>query len=426
MKLLKNNRKEKNMRYKLILSFLGVILWILTINFISNLFIEDPWKSQALSAACGLLVGMSFWISISNSITKNMTQLVKSTTIISEGDLSQDIKVKSDDEIGELASAFQKMLLNLRNIVLQVKKSSHGVKITSDELYDSIKQMSNINDQVTLAVEKVVDAAETQSNLLAKDSMTLKGTSASIKRIASMAKTASSSAARAVKDSHDGKNAAQSAINQIQSVFSQIEKSILLIQALGNKINKISRILDIISDIARKTDLLSLNATVEASKAGEYGRGFGVVAEEIRNLTDESKASAKEISAMVEEIQAENLAVKNSIEEGVKGIKKGREMITMLINNFDRVVEEVTRLGGGFEEISIETQRQAMDSEKISQAFEELNKLAQKNSLAMKETAVAMKNQKAILDKVKSSSQNLMNTAKELNVAIEQFKISNE
>ena len=129
---------------------------------------------------------------------------------------------------------------------------------------------------------------------------------------------------------------------------------------------------------------------------------------------------------MVEEIQAENLAVKNSIEEGVKGIKKGREMITMLINNFDRVVEEVTRLGGGFEEISIETQRQAMDSEKISQAFEELNKLAQKNSLAMKETAVAMKNQKAILDKVKSSSQNLMNTAKELNVAIEQFKISNE
>jgi len=426
MKLLKNNRKEKNMRYKLILSFLGVILWILTINFISNLFIEDPWKSQALSAACGLLVGMSFWISISNSITKNMTQLVKSTTIISEGDLSQDIKVKSDDEIGELASAFQKMLLNLRNIVLQVKKSSHGVKITSDELYDSIKQMSNINDQVTLAVEKVVDAAETQSNLLAKDSMTLKGTSASIKRIASMAKTASNSAARAVKDSHDGKNAAQSAINQIQSVFSQIEKSILLIQALGNKINKISRILDIISDIARKTDLLSLNATVEASKAGEYGRGFGVVAEEIRNLTDESKASAKEITAMVEEIQAENLAVKNSIEEGVKGIKKGREMITMLINNFDRVVEEVTRLGGGFEEISIETQRQAMDSEKISQAFEELNKLAQKNSLAMKETAVAMKNQKAILDKVKSSSQNLMNTAKELNVAIEQFKISNE
>ena len=286
--------------------------------------------------------------------------------------------------------------------------------------------MSNINDQVTLAVEKVVDAAETQSNLLAKDSMTLKGTSASIKRIASMAKTASNSAARAVKDSHDGKNAAQSAINQIQSVFSQIEKSILLIQALGNKINKISRILDIISDIARKTDLLSLNATVEASKAGEYGKGFGVVAEEIRNLTDESKASAKEITAMVEEIQAENLAVINSIEEGVKGIKKGREMITMLINNFDRVVEEVTRLGGGFEEISIETQRQAMDSEKISQAFEELNKLAQKNSLAMKETAVAMKNQKAILDKVKSSSQNLMNTAKELNVAIEQFKISNE
>jgi methyl-accepting chemotaxis protein len=414
------------MRYKLILSFLGVILWILTINFISSMFIEDPWKSQALSAACGLLVGMTFWISLSNSIAKNMTQLVKSTTIISEGDLSQDVQVKSDDEIGELANSFQKMLLDLRNIVLQVKKSSLGVKTTSDELYDSIKQMSSINDQVTLAVEKVADAAETQSNLLAKDSMTLKGTSASIRRIASMAKTASNSAARAVKDSHDGKNAAQSAINQIQSVFSQIEKSIILIQGLGNKINKISRILDIISDIARKTDLLSLNATVEASKAGEYGRGFGIVAEEIRNLTDESKASAKEITAMVEEIQAENLAVKNSIEEGVKGIKKGREMITMLINNFDRVVEEVTRLGGGFEEISIETQRQAMDSEKIAQAFEELNKLAQKNSLAMKETAAAMKNQKLILDKVKSSSQKLMNTANELNVAVEQFKVSNE
>ena len=413
------------MRNKLILSVLGVILWILAINFVASLFIEDPWKSQALSAACGLLVGMTFWISLSNTITKNVSQLVTSTAIISEGDLTKEIQVPSDDEIGELAAAFQKMLLNLRQIVWEVKKGSSGVIASSDELYNSIKQMGGITEQVTVKVGKVIEAAGTQSNLLANDSKTLKRTSDSVKKIASMSQGASNSAARVVKDSQDGKKAAQSAIDQIQAVFSQVEKSILLAQGLGSKITKISRVLDIISDIARKTDLLSLNATVEASKAGEYGKGFGIVAEEIRNLTEESKASAKEIGAMVEDIQAENAAVKHAIEEGMRGIKEGREMITMLINNFDRVVEEVTRLRGGFEEVSIETQKQAVDSEKITQAFEKLTTLAQENVQSMNETEKAMEDQKKILKKLKLSGQNLTKTANELNEAVEQFKAPN-
>ena len=184
--------------------------------------------------------------------------------------------------------------------------------------------------------------------------------------------------------------------------------------------------MEIITDIARKTDMLSLNATVEASKAGEYGKGFGIVAEEIRYLTEESKSSAKEIRSLIEEIQSENAAVKTSIREGVAGINRGRETMGTLIKNFDHIVDEVTKLGGGFEEISIETNRQAIDSKTIAQAFEELTKFAEANSLAMQKSNAVMGEQKKILDQTKASSQNLMNTAHELNEAVAKFKVADE
>ena len=315
------------MRNKLVISFTGVILWMLAVNFLSNLVMDSAWKSQALSIAMGLLVGMIFGIYISNSVSKNLFRLVEATTVVSEGDLRQEIDVKAADEVGKLAASFKTMVLNLRQIVANVKKGSHKVIQSSDEVYDSIKKLSGISEQFASEVEKVIGAAQKQFTLLSQDSIALKSISDSVGKIATMANVASLSASRAVKNSYEGKNAAESAISQIQGVFSQVEKSILLTQGLGNKIIKMSRVMEIITDIARKTDMLSLNATVEASKAGEYGKGFGIVAEEIRYLTEESKSSAKEISLLIEEIQSENAAVKTSIGEGVAGINRGRETI---------------------------------------------------------------------------------------------------
>jgi len=414
------------MRNKLVISFTGVILWILAVNFLSNLVMDSAWKSQALSIAMGLLVGMIFGIYISNSVTKNLFRLVEATTVVSEGDLRQEIDVKATDEIGKLAASFKAMVLNLRQIVANVKKGSQKVIQSSDEVYDSIKKLSGISEQFASEVEKVIGAAQKQFTLLSQDSLALKSISDSVGKIATMANVASLSASRAVKNSYEGKNAAESAIRQIQGVFSQVEKSILLTQGLGNKIIKMSRVMEIITDIARKTDMLSLNATVEASKAGEYGKGFGIVAEEIRYLTEESKSSAKEISLLIEEIQSENAAVKTSIGEGVAGINRGRETMGTLIKNFDHIVDEVTKLGGGFEEISIETNRQAMDSKTIAQAFEELTKFAEANSLAMQKSNAVMGEQKKILEQTKASSQNLMDTAHKLNEAVAKFKVADE
>jgi len=414
------------MRNKLILSFLGVILWILAVNFLSRLFLDEMWKFQALSIAGGLFVGMIFGISISSAITKNLSRLVKATNIVSNGDLTHEIYIQSNDEIEELSSAFQKMVFNLQQLALYVKKGAAKVISSSKSLYNSINQMSDINRQVTPAVKNVVAAAETQSNLIAKKSLTLKNMSDSVGRIAEMAKKADTFATQAVKNGRNGKESVQAVIKEIEFVFSQVEKSIASIQALGNKTGKINRVLEIISDIARKTDLLSLNATVEASKAGEYGKGFGIVAEEIRYLTDESKSSAKEIALIIEEIQSENEVVKSSIEKGTGGIKNGREIITTISENLDQIVEEVTRLGENFKEISSETQQQAVGSELMVQSFRELAELAEENSRIMHKSLSAMERQNDIFNQVQSFGKILVNTAEDLDKAVARFKVSDE
>ena len=388
--------------------------------------LDSVWKAQALSIAIGLLVGMIFGIYISDSVTKNLFQLVEATTIISQGDLRQEIEISSDDEIGKLASSFQTMLINLRQIVSRVKKGSQKVMKSSNEVHNSIKKLREITEQFASEIEKVMEAAQKQFHLLAQDSFTLKNISDSVLRIAEMANLASRSASQAVQNSQEGKNTAIAAIGQIHSFFSQVEKSIQLIHELGNKIIKMGRITDLITDIARKIDILSLNATIEASKAGEYGKGFGMVAEEIRYLTEESKSAAKEISSLIEEIQTENGAVKAAIEEGALGINRGRETITTLIKNFDQLVAEITKLGGSVQEISSETNRQALDTKTISQAFEELTRFAENNSLAMQKSNVVMTEQRKLLNQTETASQHLIATADELDEAVAKFKVTNE
>ena len=414
------------MKNKLLISFIGVILWIIAVNFLSSMVLDSVWKAQALSIAIGLLVGMIFGIYISDSVTRNLFQLVEATTIISQGDLRQEIEISSDDEIGKLASSFQTMLINLRQIVSRVKKGSQKVMKSSNEVHNSIKKLREITEQFASEIEKVMEAAQKQFHLLAQDSFTLKNISDSVLRIAEMANLASRSASQAVQNSQEGKNTAIAAIGQIHSFFSQVEKSIQLIHELGNKIIKMGRITDLITDIARKIDILSLNATIEASKAGEYGKGFGMVAEEIRYLTEESKSAAKEISSLIEEIQTENGAVKAAIEEGALGINRGRETITTLIKNFDQLVAEITKLGGSVQEISSETNRQALDTKTISQAFEELTRFAENNSLAMQKSNVVMTEQRKLLNQTETASQHLIATADELDEAVAKFKVTNE
>jgi len=148
------------MRNKLVLSFTGVILWILAVNFLSNLVMDRAWQSQALSIAMGLLVGMIFGIYISNSVSRNLLRLVEATSVVSEGDLRQEIEVKAADEVGKLAASFKTMVLNLRQIVANVKKGSQKVIRSSDKVFDAIKKLSGISEQFASEVEKVIGAAQ--------------------------------------------------------------------------------------------------------------------------------------------------------------------------------------------------------------------------------------------------------------------------
>jgi len=414
------------MRNKLILSFLGVILWILAINLLARLFLDEMWKFQALSIAGGLLVGMILGISISNAITKNLSRLVKATNVISDGDLTHEIDIQSNDEVEELSSAFQKMVFNLQQLALSVKKGAAKVISSSNVLYNSIKQMSDINQEVTPAAKNVVVSAETQANLIAKESLTLKKMSDSVGTIAEMAKKADASADQAVKNGRDGKESTQAVIREIEFVFSQIERSIDSIQDLGNKAGKINRVLEIITDIARRTDLLSLNATVEASKAGEYGKGFGMVAEEIRYLTEETKSSAKEIALIIDDIKSENDVVKNAIGKGTEGIKNGREIITTISENLDQIEKKIAGLRKDFKEISTETQKQAVDSESIVQSFKKITELSEENSATMHNSLSAMERQNDIVNQLQSFGKILVNTAEDLDKAVVRFKVSDE
>ena len=327
------------------------------------------------SVALGVCLAILMGVVIARSINRGVGDLEKASAKLAEGDLTTQVPVSGRDELARVGSRFNQMTQQFAHLISEVNSSSVQVNQNADALSVTAEQVAQSSRQQTV---RAADAASSVEQL-----------NASFKEIAATSEEIVSAANTARELSKQGNKVVASAVQGIERVARTVSESATSIADLGARSTQIGKILSVIKDIADQTNLLALNAAIEAARAGEQGRGFAVVADEVRKLAERTTAATAEISSMIGGIQSDTGQAVESMRQGSNEVRIGVELANQAgkaLQDITRSVEQVVEMIG---QIANATRNQSSASDSLTATVEEIARMAQENSRAIEGAASA-------------------------------------
>jgi methyl-accepting chemotaxis protein len=410
--------------HKILICMVAVWVAYALVGSVTRVALPTVAYREVLATLAGLAVAVGLGMGLARAISSEVRSLAQVTHVISEGDLTQDVAQGSQDEIGDLALAFNGMLRSLREIVTEVKATSEAVNTAALSLSTSAEEMNASTEEIAATVEQIAKGAEQQATLIEQTSQVVKGMAASINQVAARAKAAAEGAAEAGYTAQTGGKSSRDAMDKMKEAFDVIEGAAAAVRSFTEKIEQVGSIVDVITKIAQQTHLLALNATIEAARAGESGRGFAVVAEEVRKLASEAGASADRIARLVKEIQGENARALASMETATKQVTAGRDVLAFTGDALEEIVRVVLEGVRKVEEISSLTQEQTRGAESLVRNIEEIAKVAEDNAASSEQASAATTEQTASMEHMADSAQQLSAMADKLRNLVARFRVA--
>jgi len=366
--------------------------------------IDGANKASAGALTLGMIIGLVTalllggigWF-IGNLISRNITTVVDSLNEMAsgDGDLTQRLKSASNDEIGALVGGFNIFIAKLQRVIAEVTGSSGRVAEAANEMKRiSEASVADMSSQQKGIQQVVVSMAEMTRSV--------ESVSDSARRAAKMANSARAEAS-------DGKRVVEENMKAIDSLAGEVENAAEVIQELETHSESIGKVLNVIRDIAEQTNLLALNAAIEAARAGEQGRGFAVVADEVRTLATRTHESTREINDMISRLQA-------GTQNAVQTMKQGCEQAQASVGQAARVRESLERIALGVEEITDMNVQIASSAEEQNAFTQEIN-----NSIVRLSGVVTQVVEDASV--ADNSSEKLAALAQQLRKQVSQFKV---
>ncbi|HEY4744427.1 MAG TPA: methyl-accepting chemotaxis protein [Desulfuromonadaceae bacterium] len=329
----------------------------------------------------GLLIMLALSILLSLVIARTITRPVKEVVdsirdiAQGEGDLTKRLPIRGKNEIGELCDWFNTFVGALQGIMTRVSASATHLASSASELQSTSKAMSR----------SVADLSA-QSTALATAGEEMSATSSDI---AANCHHAANNAGGASGKASQGAEVVGQSIVVMHAIAERVKNAADTVETLGNRSDQIGTIIGTIEDIADQTNLLALNAAIEAARAGEQGRGFAVVADEVRALAERTTRATKEIGEMIKAIQKETKDAVLTMEQSVAQVEQGSAHAAASGASLEEILEIITDVTGQISQIATAAEEQTATTREISNNVLGLNELAHHNSNAINETAIA-------------------------------------
>jgi methyl-accepting chemotaxis protein len=357
-------------------------------------------KGTTIMVVAGLLITAVALFSLVLFLRKWIIRPIQDSASLADGiaggDLSQkNLNVASEDEVGMLGNAINTMKNYLRDMVIGVRRDTEKVASAVDEMLK--------------IVSATASGAEKQNRQVTQIVTSMGEMSSTVVEVAKNSSDAAKSAKEAMEAAADGGKKVEATVKGMTQISKSVEESVKAIGELGKSSDEIGKIIAVIDDIADQTNLLALNAAIEAARAGEQGRGFAVVADEVRKLAERTTKATKEIADMIKRIQGGTVDVVRSMEDGTKEVKKGVELSNSAGESISKVVRLVENVTEMINHIATATEEQSAATEEITSNIEDISTVCKDTAAGAGRSSEAVNNLKGL--------------AKNLEELVEKFKI---
>jgi methyl-accepting chemotaxis protein len=330
---------------------------------------------QLISTLLALLVGVIAAVIITRQITRPLQETLAVVERIASGDLTQDVKVTRRDEIGVLQQGIARMGVTLRDLI-------SGIRDGVTQIASAAEELSAVTEQTSAGVNS--QKIETDQVATAMHEMT-----ATVQEVARNAEEASQAAAAADGEAREGDKVVNEAIAQIERLASEVARSTEAMSVLQQESDKIGSVMDVIKAVAEQTNLLALNAAIEAARAGEAGRGFAVVADEVRGLAQRTQKSTEEIEGLVAGLQNGTQQV-SAVMNNSRALTDSSVALTRKAgSSLENITRTVSNIQSMNQQIAAAAEQQSAVAEEISRSIINVRDVSEQTAAASDETAAS-------------------------------------